>query len=145
MRRCPTDTARPVDRVYGPCEEAPLGTVLIVDDESALLEVMAIVLRDAGHAVLRAPDGEAALQLLRANRVDLVISDVMMPRIGGPELLAAHVKAGGQVPFVFVSSLSERIVRGLVGTAPGYLAKPFSLEGLMVIVAERLQDSRPST
>lgn len=112
--------------------------MLIVDDEPALLDVMAIVLADAGYTLLKAGGGDVALARLRSHDVDLVLCDVMMPRMGGPELMKAARQEGRTVPFVFVSSLPERGVRGLVGAHAAYLAKPFSLEGLLAAVVKHV-------
>jgi two-component system cell cycle sensor histidine kinase/response regulator CckA len=61
-------------------------TILVVDDEEPLRDFLALLLQDLGHRVLQAINGREALELARAEHPDLVISDVMMPVMGGVEL-----------------------------------------------------------
>lgn len=66
-----------------------MSTILLADDEFAMLEVYSIILERLGHRVLRAGDGEQALELARSQRPDLVVTDWMMPRMNGIELRQA--------------------------------------------------------
>lgn len=61
-------------------------TVLIVDDEIEIVELISMVIEDAGIRVLAAYDGEEALELVRAHHPDLVLTDIMMPRLDGRQL-----------------------------------------------------------
>ena len=63
-----------------------MNTVLLVDDEPSLLDIYTLVLEDLGHVVATAADGEEALQLAPRLRPDLIITDLMMPRMNGLEL-----------------------------------------------------------
>jgi two-component system, sensor histidine kinase and response regulator len=83
-----------------------MSRVLVVEDEAALLEVFAEVVEGLGHEALRAHDGEQALLLARSERPDLVVSDHMMPRRTGMELLRAlrQDPALESVPFVLLSA-----------------------------------------
>ncbi len=66
-----------------------MSTILLVDDETELLELYSEVLESMGHDILRAQDGEQALGLARRRRPDLVVTDWMMPRMDGVELCGA--------------------------------------------------------
>lgn len=118
-----------------------MAVVLIVDDELTLAHSMARALTAFGeHTVYEAPDGRAALSIIQRETVDLVIADVMMPRMGGPELMRAVQACGRTMPFLFISSLPDRIVRGLIGGACDYLTKPFSIDELRGAVEECLSE-----
>ena len=104
-------------------------TVLVVDDEESVRELLAVVLTLEGHHVVQAPDGPTALALAAAERPDLVVLDVMMPGMDGWEVaarLAAHPSTAG-VPRMVVSGkplgeLEGAVGRDLVATV---LTKPF--------------------
>src|SRR4051812_22045992 len=91
--------ARPVHQ-SGSC----MPTILIADDEPAIAAAFADVLNDEGYETLTVGDGAAALSLLARRGVDLVIADVMMPRLNGFQLLAALRETGRSVPMILVSA-----------------------------------------
>jgi CheY-like chemotaxis protein len=112
-------------------------TVLIVDDEPAILEVVAEFARLLGHEVLTAIDGEDALAAMRTRRPDVVVSDVMMPRLSGPGLRAAMLAAPGlaSVPMIFMTAVH----RVAVDDGTRIIKKPFDLEDLEVALDEALR------
>ena len=91
-------------------------TILVVDDEPDVRAVVIAMLRDTGYRVEEAADARSALDLLAQSDppVDLVVSDVVMPGIGGPELAELIRERVPDVPFVFVSGHAD-----IVATAPG--------------------------
>lgn len=106
-------------------------TVLIVDDEYAVAEVLATLLADEGYAVRTACDGFQALERLKEEVPDLVITDQMMPVLGGAELFRAmrKVPAYREVPVILMSSVpsaapSDRLPWSL------FLQKPFDFAEL---------------
>ena len=105
-----------------------MSRILVAEDEAALLEIFAEVLEDLGHEVLTAQDGEEALRLARLEPPDLVVSDHMMPRRSGVDLLRAlrAEPALAHVPFVLTSAATPR---GLE-EADLFLAKPVDLGAL---------------
>lgn len=113
--------------------------VLVVDDEAALLELYASAISDLGHGVLTAHDGVEALALIRSHHPDLVISDHMMPRLTGLELL--HVVRGepalANTPFILISAASPKPDP----QATMQLSKPISLEDLERVVTQALAES----
>jgi len=102
-----------------------MGLVLIVEDEAAMLELCADIVEDLGHRTLRAHDGEEALLLARTDPPDLVISDHMMPRRTGVQLLRAlrSDPALAAIPFLLLSSARPQ---GLE-EANAFLPKPVDI------------------
>lgn len=118
-------------------------TVLLVDDEEGIREFVRIVLEQAGYEVLVATDGEHALQVFHGqpDRIDLVVSDVMMPRRTGPNLASELWRVRPTVPVLFMSGYTggtPAIPIEMPAGAP-VLEKPFSLDRLLRAVASTLQ------
>jgi DNA-binding response OmpR family regulator len=117
-------------------------TVLIVDDEPSVLRFMAAIVRTAGYEVLLADGGDEALAICKssANGIDLMISDVAMPRMNGRALAQCMNQKYPDVPIVFVSGYPESrvIVAGLAtrGFENGYtyLQKPFTAQELLRVI-----------
>jgi PAS domain S-box-containing protein len=122
-------------------------SVLIVNDEPDQLQLMRSLLHKAGFAVLSADDGVTGLALARAERPDLVISDVSMPEMNGLEF-CRRLRADGElktVPILLVSALqkdTETIVAGLRAGADDYLEIPFDSTRLIAKVSRLLERSR---
>jgi DNA-binding response OmpR family regulator len=114
--------------------------VLVADDDLELAEVIGFALRQAGYAVLSAPDGPSAIEIFHAERPDLVILDVNMPRLSGFEVLR-RLRAETAVPIMMltVRSSEEDQVRGLHRGADDYLTKPFSPRTLLARVRALLR------
>jgi PAS domain S-box-containing protein len=133
------DAERPSQAPPAAAEPA---TILVVEDEQAVLRVTARVLRDAGHTVLEAADGAAALEVVEAEgeRIDLVLSDVIMPRVSGAELAASLAESHPRLPVVFMSGYPEEMVARRQRLAPGaaLVEKPFAARALLNAVAEAL-------
>jgi CheY-like chemotaxis protein len=105
-----------------------VATVLIVDDEQPLRELLADVLEAAGHRVIHAHHGQQALEQVARERPDLVISDVMMPVLNG-RILCQRLKADPAtraLPVILMTSAGQEHADG-VG-ADDFLAKPFGLD-----------------
>jgi two-component system OmpR family response regulator len=102
-------------------------TILIVDDDPHIRELLAFALAKAGMATLDAGDGEEGLAKATSHRPDLVILDINMPRMDGLEV-CRRLKAVGDVPVLFLSSRDDEIDRvlGLELGADDYVVKPFS-------------------
>ncbi len=112
-------------------------TVLVVEDEPTIRELMAILLEEEGYAVRQAADGLEALEAVEQHPVDLVLSDVKMPRLDGASL-AHHLRARGDpLPVVLMSAVYAEV------DLPGvrFLRKPIAGEHLLDIIAAALQES----
>jgi DNA-binding NtrC family response regulator len=117
--------------------------ILIVDDEADMLETIAYNLERAGHRVSRASSGAAALDLVKAETPDLIVSDVMMPGMDGLAFCAA-VRARPETaltPFLFVTGKGQTSDKraGLRVGADDYVTKPFELADLLARVDGRLE------
>lgn len=111
-----------------------MATILVVDDEPALRDLLAELLGDEGHTVLTAADGAAAAEILGRAAPDLVVTDAMMPRLDGPGLLRwmRTQPALRGVPAVVVSAVGRVDPDGLGAVA--FVAKPFELAALLAAV-----------
>jgi len=129
---------------YNPAEKRGTGAavpkVLIVDDEPNIREVVGLYLRRDGHEVVSAADGEEALDLFRSSRPDLVVLDLMLPKMNGLEV-CRRMQAERRVPLIMLTARGaeeERIV-GLGIGADDYVVKPFSPRELAARVAAVLR------
>ncbi|MET0412280.1 MAG: ATPase domain-containing protein [Polyangiaceae bacterium] len=123
-----------------PRESERKGTILIVDDEFGLADLMAEILRDRGYETSIAINGELGLQALSERRPDLVLLDVMMPVLTGPEMLRAmrNDRAYARIPVVFMTALPRTVPRELEGQYETLLQKPFTPEKLFEVVGRVL-------
>ena len=117
--------------------------VLLADDNAGMRAYVRRLLEAQGYSVLTAPDGEAALQMLRERRPDLILTDVMMPHLDGFGLLRA-VRGDPEtvgVPVIMLSAHSgeEAQVEGLEAGADDYLVKPFSARELVARVSANIR------
>lgn len=127
-----------------------LGLILLVEDHAPLLRSMAFLLEVAGFDVLTASDGAEALNVLRKQIPDLVISDVSMPNMDGYELLQ-RLRSSTQwhkLPFIFASARYDMddLMYGLELGANDYVPKPFDiydvLDSIQRTVPGLIQDRR---
>ena len=86
-------------------ETHPSATVLVVDDEPAIREVIATLLEDEGYLVRHAKDGQEALETINGNQIDLIVSDVVMPRLDGASLVRKLRGRGHVMPVVLMSAV----------------------------------------
>lgn len=121
--------------------------ILVVDDESNILDVVELYLLREGYKVLRAADGPTALSIYADQKPDLVILDVMLPQIDGLEVLK-RLRAQGPMaaPVIMLTAKSqeEDKLTGLEGGADDYITKPFSPRELVArvkVALRRLQET----
>lgn len=114
--------------------------ILIADDEHQIRENLRTYLEEAGYSVIDVADGEAALYTFRQEKPDLVILDVMMPRMDGLEA-ARRIRQESDVPLFFLTARVDDIdkVMGLEIGADEYIAKPFSPRVLVAQVRAMLR------
>ncbi|MFC4811862.1 response regulator transcription factor [Paenibacillus sp. GCM10023250] len=116
------------------------GTIVIADDESNITDVCRRYLEREGYRVLVAQDGEEALRLWEAHDPDLLVLDVMMPRVDGWQVCET-VRARSDVPVVLLTARGEELDRllGLTMGADDYMTKPFSPRELVLRVGNILR------
>ncbi|MBI9001090.1 response regulator transcription factor [Corynebacterium sp. CCM 9185] len=126
-------------------------TVLVVDDEPSIVELLAVSLKFQGFTVLTAGSGQEALRVARANTPDAFILDVMMPGMDGFELLGKLRAEGFDGPVLYLTAKDavEHRIHGLTIGADDYVTKPFSLEEVItrlrvILRRGRLLDDRDS-
>ena len=121
----------------------PKYRVLVVEDDTSISLGLRINLTSEGYDVLVAEDGERGLELVRSDRPDLVILDVMLPRMNGLEVLDTVRKEGFSMPIIVLSARTGEMdkVTGLELGAEDYVAKPFSLAELLARVKAALRRS----
>lgn len=112
-----------------------MNTVLVVDDDSEIRDVIHVYLRNEGYRVLEAEDGIQALEVLKANSVQLVILDVMMPNMDGIKA-CLKIRETSNIPIIMLSAKEEDIdkITGLSSGADDYVSKPFNPLELMARV-----------
>lgn len=110
--------------------------ILLVEDEQMLAEILSDTLGDRGFAVQLAYDGEQALQAVRSDRFDVIVTDVMMPRMDGYTLARRLRAEGHKTPILFLTarSATEDVVRGFEVGGNDFLRKPFAIDELIVRV-----------
>ncbi len=103
------------------------GTILVVDDEPNIADLVDLYLAREGFRVLKAPDGTAGLQAMRDHRPRLIVLDVGLPDLDGLEV-CRRIRATSQVPVIFLTARDGEVDRvlGLELGADDYLTKPFS-------------------
>jgi CheY-like chemotaxis protein len=116
-------------------------SILIVDDEFALAEIVADLLSEQGHEVSVAINGQLGLDLLAGRPTDLVMVDVMMPVLGGPDMVRA-MRARPQlarIPVIMMTSLEASLPADQPRLYDAFLHKPFSPEELFQTLARLLK------
>jgi DNA-binding response OmpR family regulator len=103
-------------------------TILLVDDEDAVQKLLAYPLERDGFRVLQARDGEEALERFEREHVDLVVLDVMLPKLDGLEV-CKRLRAASAVPIIMLTARDDELdtVLGLELGADDYITKPFSI------------------
>lgn len=115
-----------------------MANVLVVDDSTTMRQMVSFTLTGAGHKVIEAADGEDALKLVEGKKIDLVITDINMPKVDGIALIKA---LRAQVAFKFIPILTlttesqvEKKAEGKAAGATGWIVKPFNPESLLSVL-----------
>ncbi len=113
-----------------------MSRVLIVDDEQSMRQMVAIALRQDGHDVVIAEDGEVAARELDANRVDVVVSDIKMPGFDGIQLLRYAREHCPETEVILMTAYTstESAIEALRLGAYDYISKPFEIDELKLTV-----------
>ncbi|MDX6692722.1 MAG: two-component system, NtrC family, response regulator PilR [Blastocatellia bacterium] len=118
-----------------------MSNLLIVDDEQGMRQLLKIVFERAGHRVRAAENGRRALELLRAEPAELIISDVKMPDMGGIELLRAARELMPEVAVVMMTAFAtvETAREAFKLGADDFIQKPFDIEEMKILVSKILE------
>jgi DNA-binding response OmpR family regulator len=126
-----------------------MARILIAEDEKQIADMIAFKLTNGGHQIIRAQDGEQALQLALKDLPDLIMLDAMMPGLSGFEVLRRLKSdpALRSVPVIMVTAKGHErdVLSGLRGGAVDYVVKPFSLKELAARVELALSKDPPPT
>jgi len=114
--------------------------ILVIDDDTALAEMIGIVLRAEGFDVDMCADGDAALGTFRSTQPDVVLLDVMLPGIDGTQVCRL-VREESNVPIIMLTAKSDTVdvVHGLESGADDYVVKPFKPKELVARIRARLR------
>lgn len=126
-----------------------MANILVVDDDPDVREILRAHLEDAGHAVDEAENGEAAIERLREQPADLVITDIYMPKLGGLDLINRIRSFGLKMPIIEITGATPRIgptEQQLFSVAAAQgphrrLRKPIRRDELIAAVEELLRDA----
>ncbi|MBX3093726.1 MAG: response regulator transcription factor [Cryobacterium sp.] len=120
--------------------------ILVVDDDTALSEMIGIVLRSDGFDPVFCADGTGALAAFQSSKPDLVLLDLMLPGKNGIEV-CAEIRAESGVPIIMLTAKSDTadVVRGLESGADDYVVKPFNPKELVARIRTRLRPTPQST
>jgi len=106
-------------------------TILAVDDSASMRQMVGVTLRAAGYEVIEASDGDEALEYARKHRVDLVLTDVNMPRMDGITLIAQLRTLPNYHLMLTTESSPDRKIQGKQAGATGWMVKPFNPDQLL--------------
>jgi PAS domain S-box-containing protein len=127
----------------------PTASILIIDDEPEVAQMLADILAAEGHRVVTAESGEKALDLIDGERFDVILSDVRMPKLDGPSLYATLERRDpsllGRTAFVSGDTLSPSARIFLQRVQRPFIEKPFTLDEVRDLVGQILSPKRPQT
>ena len=115
-------------------------TILVVDDEKTIVDILEFNLKRDGYDVLKASNGEEAISLFRERNPDLILLDIMMPKIDGLQVCKT-IRNESNVPIILLTAKAEEVdkVIGLEFGADDYVTKPFSVREVMARVKANLR------
>jgi DNA-binding response OmpR family regulator len=125
----------------------PMSRILVVEDDPAILRGLADNLKFDSHEVVTATDGEAACRLIHEKRPDLIVLDLMLPKMSGYEVCRKVRAEGVQVPIMILTARGEEADRvlGLDLGADDYVTKPFSIREVLARVRALLRRSQSAS
>lgn len=114
--------------------------ILIVDDEKEIRDLIEIYLKGEGYKTIKAENGEEALEILKTEEVDLIVLDIMMPKLNGIEA-CLKIREEREMPIIMLSAKSEDLdkILGLNTGADDYLTKPFNPLELVARIKSQLR------
>ena len=127
-----------------PQSRATSAHVLVVDDDRAMCQLLVDLLRDEGYSVDVAHDGESAIELQRTSPCDLIITDLMMPKMKGIELIHRLREIDGAAPVLLITAFGsiESAVEAMRAGAFHYVTKPFHNDEILIQIKRALDQSK---
>ena len=115
-------------------------TILVIDDEKEIRDLISIYLKNEGYNVIQASNGEEGLEILRDNQVHLIVLDIMMPKIDGLEM-CIKVREIAEMPIIMLSAKTQDMdkIKGLTTGADDYMTKPFNPLELVARIKSQLR------
>lgn len=117
--------------------------ILTADDSASIRNMVKFTLKTAGYDCLEAADGKQALELVKKNKIDMIITDLNMPNMNGIELIKETRKTPGYrfIPIVMLTTESEQSkkMEGKKAGATGWIVKPFNQQQLLAVVKKVLK------
>ena len=120
-----------------------MGRILIVDDEAKMRHLLSIIVTGAGHETHQAADGVEALNMVRDNYYDMVITDIKMPKMDGVALLRKIKEEGFPCPVVFITAFAtvDSAVEAMQNGAVDYITKPYEEDRILLAVQRTMKMS----
>ena len=117
------------------------GRILVIEDESSIIDVVSTALRHSGYSVESCSDGRRGLDTATSSRFDLIVMDVMVPYLDGFEVCSELRRRGMNVPVLFLTARDEPEdrIRGFIEGGDDYVSKPFQIDELVLRVAAILR------
>ena len=129
-------------RVDDPGHEAGQARILIVDDEAMIRALLTEILSQEGYDVIAAEDGEVAVSILEVGGIDLIITDMLMPRGSGIDVLRAARRCDTRIQVIVMTGHPS--IEGAVELATldvtDYISKPFDLDAILELVGTHLEE-----
>ncbi len=121
-----------------------MASILIVEDEAKMLRLLDLNLTEGGHTTHKAQDAESALKILRQEKIDLVLTDLKLPGLGGLEFLQAVKRSNAAIPVIVMTAYGtvETAVEAMKAGASDYVLKPFSIEEIKLLIRKELDVRR---
>lgn len=115
-------------------------TILVIDDEKEIKDLISIYLKNEGYNVIQASNGEEGLDILKDNQVHLIVLDIMMPKINGMEM-CIKVREIAEMPIIMLSAKTQDMdkIKGLTTGADDYMTKPFNPLELVARIKSQLR------
>lgn len=115
-------------------------TILVIDDEKEIKDLISIYLKNEGYNVIQASNGEEGLDILKDNQVHLIVLDIMMPKINGMEM-CIKVREIAEMPIIMLSAKTQDMdkIKGLTTGADDYMTKPFNPLELLARIKSQLR------
>ena len=120
--------------------DGPIGRVLVVDDDEDIRKLLLAALTDAGYEVATAADGEEAIEAVRRRRPNVILLDLMMPRVSGWGFTERYAREPGpHAPIIVITAASGQVLRLPEQGVARVLPKPFSVDALLRHVERALE------